>query len=368
MDNPQVAGTPAGVKGKASSFKKAERKKAWLKLALTGPSGSGKTYSALLIAKGMGGRIAVIDTENGSASLYADSDGMPDYDVVEIDPPYTTQKYIEKIKEAWDGKYEILIIDSISHAWMGEGGLLQQKEEIDARGTKDSKNKYANWASITKMHEQFKGWLLKADMHMIVTMRSKQDYMLVEGGKVEKLGMAPQQREGMEYEFTTVLDMAMNHSAKASKDRTGLLDGKIFAPTEETGADLMNWLKSGKGEFSQRTLQQATEPPKPKDPLEKKRAELFAVGAEHGYGDLAIKGLVAEHFPNVKSRRDLTKGQIDMLLMWIRAKPLKASAAPAAPAAPEAPPEGMPPLGSREDIASAAAESDFAPSSEEPAP
>jgi hypothetical protein len=197
----------------------------------------------------MGGKIAFIDTENGSASLYADEF---DFDVQEIDAPYTIKKFIDAIDTALKDDYRILIIDSISHAWAGEGGLLAQKEELDARGAagdRKNKNQYANWASITKEHEKFKAWLLKADCHMICTMRSKQDYALGEDGKVKKLGMAPIQREGMEYEFTTVLDIAMNHTAAASKDRTKLFDNQFFTPSEQTGEALMKWLNKGKGEL-----------------------------------------------------------------------------------------------------------------------
>ena len=233
-----------------SGFRKAEKKKAWIKVALTGPSGAGKTYSALKIARGMGGKIAFIDTENGSASLYADEF---DFDVLEIDAPYTVKKFIEAIDQALRENYSIIVIDSISHVWAGEGGLLAQKEELDARGAsgdRKNKNQYANWASITKEHEKFKAWLLKADCHMICTMRSKQDYALGDDGKVKKFGFAPVQREGMEYEFTLVLDLAMNHSAGASKDRTKLFDGQFFTPSEATGEALIKWLNSGKGELT----------------------------------------------------------------------------------------------------------------------
>lgn len=231
-------------------FKKAERRRAKLKIALTGPSGSGKTYSALLLAKGLtaGKKIAFIDTENESASLYADTKGMPEYDVLVITQPYTIKKYQDAIKAAVDAEYGALVIDSITHAWAGEGGLLSKKEVLDSRGG----NSYTNWASITKDHEAFKASLLNADIHLICTMRSKQDYALVENdkGKIapKKLGMAPIQREGMEYEFTTVLDMDMSHHAEASKDRTGLFDGQIFKPTEETGKALAKWLEGGKEE------------------------------------------------------------------------------------------------------------------------
>lgn len=228
------------------AFRKAERKRAKVKLAFTGPSGSGKTFSAILMASGMGKKIAVVDTENGSASLYAGRGEMPEFDVVEIDPPYTITKYLEAIRAAQAAGYEVLIIDSISHAWAGDGGLLSKKEALDQRGG----NSYTNWASITKEQEAFKAALLAADIHLIVTMRSKQDYVLElnEKGKQapKKVGLAPIQRDGMEYEFTTVLDIAMDHNAAASKDRTGLFDGQVFKVSKQTGEAIIAWLDGAK--------------------------------------------------------------------------------------------------------------------------
>jgi hypothetical protein len=213
-------------------------------MAIAGPSGSGKTYSALLIASGLApnGKIAVIDTENKSACLYAGMPGIPAFDVDEIDPPYLTEKYLASIKAAIDGGYDVLVIDSISHQWAGEGGLLQKKEQLDARGG----NSYANWAKMTPEHEKFKSTLLHSNIHIISTLRSKQDYVLVGDDKgktkVQKMGMAPVQRDGLEYEFTTVLDMDMAHQASASKDRTGLFDHNLFIPSLETGKQIATWL------------------------------------------------------------------------------------------------------------------------------
>jgi hypothetical protein len=220
-----------------------------LKLAISGPSGSGKTYSALLIAIGIGKKIAVVDTENGSASLYAGMEKGPlqgiEFDVLDINPPYTIQRYNEAITTAEKAGYDVLIIDGISPAWAGDGGLLAKKEALDARGG----NSYTNWAGITKEHEIFKARLLNADIHLICTLRSKQDYVLEvnEKGKQapKKVGMAPIQRDGMEYEFTTVFDLAMDHNAIASKDRTSLFDGEIFKPSAETGKKIMAWLSKG---------------------------------------------------------------------------------------------------------------------------
>lgn len=225
-------------------FSPAARSRATLKLALTGPSGSGKTKSALLLAEGLApkGKIALIDSENDSASLYADSHK---FDTAPIYPPYTVEKYIKAIRFAEQSGYDVLIIDSLSHPWSGEGGLLQQKEALDQRGG----NSYTNWAKITPLYEQLISAILHSKIHIICTMRSKQDYVMVENSKGKqapmKVGLAPVQREGLEYEFTAVLDIAMNHEAVASKDRTGLFGGgKMFKITQAQGKELRDWLSS----------------------------------------------------------------------------------------------------------------------------
>lgn len=221
-----------------SLFKKAERSRAYLKIALTGPSGSGKSLSALLIASGLGEKIAVIDTECGSASLYSDK---VHFDVAEMNAPFLTEKYIQAIRDAESAGYDVLVIDSYTHAWAGEGGLLQQKEELDQRGG----NSFTNWAKITPKDNALRQAILQARIHIVVTMRSKQEVILVDrNGKSvpQKVGMAPIQRDGVEFEYTTVLDLAMNHQAAASKDRTGLFDGKLFTPSKQTGETLLAWL------------------------------------------------------------------------------------------------------------------------------
>lgn len=225
-----------------SVFQKAERRKAKLRLALCGPSGSGKTYSALKIAKGMGGRIALVDTENGSGQLYCD---LCDYDAAEIAPPFSVDKYIGIIKAAESAGYDILIIDSLSHAWAGQGGLL---EEVDKRNTKG--NSFSAWRQVTPMHNQLVDTILQSKMHIIVTMRAKTAYEIEkdEKGKAVpvKKGMAPIQRDGLEYEFTVVLDLDNEkHIAQSGKDRTGMFDGKYFIPDESTGAVLIQWLNTG---------------------------------------------------------------------------------------------------------------------------
>ena len=225
-------------------FKKAERKQAKLRLALTGPSGSGKTYSALMIAKGMGGKIAVLDTEHSSASLYSD---LVDFDVAELSAPFSPERYVEVIKGA-EKEYDILIIDSMTHEWNGTGGILETNTSI--ANAKFKGNTYAAWGETTPRHNRFIEAILQSSLHVIVTMRSKQDFILTEGrnGKQapKKIGMAPVQRDGMEYEFTVVLDISNDgNMAVASKDRTRLFNGDPACLNEEHGERLVEWLNSG---------------------------------------------------------------------------------------------------------------------------
>ncbi|QDX29507.1 ATP-binding protein [Dickeya poaceiphila] len=226
-------------------FERAVRKKARLRLALTGPSGSGKTYSALLVAKGIGGKIAVIDTEKGSASLYSD---IADFDVLELEPPFSPERFIEAIHAAEIAEYDTLIIDSITHEWAGVGGCLELVDTIAKN--KFRGNSWSVWSEINPRHRLFLDAILRSNMHIIATMRSKTETAQVEENgrkKVAKLGMKSEQRDGVEYEFTTVLDIGHEtHHAIASKDRT-----KIFSNadpvilSEAVGARLLEWLDSG---------------------------------------------------------------------------------------------------------------------------
>lgn len=228
-------------------FKKAERKSVFLKMAMQGATGSGKTFSALRFAKGFAGKVAVLDTENGSASLYSDKF---EFDVLEMNPPFLTDKYILGIKEAEKAGYDILIIDSLSHAWAAEGGILDQKNAKDLKGG----NSYTNWAEFTKKHEQMKQAILQSKIHIICTMRSKMEYVLEqENGKTKpkKVGMAAVQRDDMPYEFTLVFDIAHNQSFEAIKDRTSLFAGYIGSKiTEDEGRRVKDWLTLSKNEIN----------------------------------------------------------------------------------------------------------------------
>ncbi len=222
-------------------FQKAQRSSSKLRLALTGPAGSGKTFSSLQIAKGLGGRIAMIDTERGSGSLYAN---IVDYDVLKLDPPFEPRKYIEGIKAAEEAGYNVLIIDSLSHAWAGEGGILT----LHDRTAKAVRNSFDAWREVTPQHNQLVDAILASSCHVIVTMRTKTGYEVTsEHGKtkVSKVGLAPIQREGLEYEFTVVMDLSIEgHVATASKDRTGIFDGTRLTPSPAMGEGLLNWLNN----------------------------------------------------------------------------------------------------------------------------
>lgn len=227
-------------------FTKAERKKSRLRLGLTGPSGSGKTYGALLIAKGIGGSIAVIDTEKGSASLYTH---LADFDVLELVAPYAPERYIEAIDAAESAGYDNLIIDSITHEWTGKGGCLELVDDIAK--AKYRGNSWSAWNDITPRHRALLDRIIQSRMHVIVTLRSKTETAQQESitGKkqVVKLGMKAEQRDGFEYEMTTVLDIIHDgHYATASKDRTGLFVDHDPKPiTVETGKVFFDWLALG---------------------------------------------------------------------------------------------------------------------------
>lgn len=231
------------------AFTKAVRKKSKLRLAITGPSGSGKTIGALLIAKGLGGKIALIDTEKGSAQLYADDPRFSfDFDADDLNPPYTPEAFVKKMEEAEQAGYDVLIVDSITHEWSGVGGCLELVDEI-ARARYRG-NSWSAWNDVTPRHRAFIDAILRSPMHIIITMRSKTETAQVEENgrkKVVKLGMKAEQRDGFEYEMTVVLDVQHDSNyALPSKDRTGLFAGRDpFKISEDTGVMLRKWLESG---------------------------------------------------------------------------------------------------------------------------
>lgn len=224
-------------------IRKAERKKAKLRLGIAAPSGAGKTFSSLLLAFGLGGKVGLIDTEHGSGDLYAH---LGDYDIISIEAPYSVAKYLQAIHAFEQAGYSTIIIDSLSHAWAGEGGLLDKQ----GKAADKSGNSWQAWRNVTPEHNALVDAILRSPCHIIATMRSKTEYVQEKDDRtgkqvIRKIGMAPVQRDGMEYEFTVMLDIDMKHTASATKDRTGLLDGEYFTIDRSTGEKLLAWLETG---------------------------------------------------------------------------------------------------------------------------
>ena len=274
-------------------FRKAERKKAKLRLGITGTAGSGKTYGALLVAKGLGGKTVLIDTEFRSGDLYANEF---DYDVGSIEAPYEIQKYIQAIHDAEKSCYDVIIIDSLSHAWAGEGGLLDFHGKLTEASY--SKNSYTAWNKVTPLHNKLIEAMLNSPCHIIATMRSKTDYIQTENEKgkkeIVKVGLAPVQREGMDYEFTTVFDLGQNHMATVSKDRTRLFDGKVFQLSEKTGEALKTWLDTGIDAVN----------------FTARKNQIYRQYVDK-YGDKAVE--IAKNVVSGKSSKDWTEADLDAL-------------------------------------------------------
>jgi len=238
-----------------TTFKKAVKYGGKLRMALAGPAGSGKTYSALRIATALanGGKIALVDTEHGSASKYAD---IFAFDVLELGPPFHPKRYGEAIRDASEAGYSVVILDSLSHAWNGDGGLLDIVDQI-AKRMKTS-NTFAAWKDATPIQNRLIEDILTADLHVIATMRSKQDYIIEQDDKgrsrPRKVGMAPIQRDGFEYEFDVFGELDIDANLIITKTRCPALEGGLYPkPGEDVAAILVEWLSG----------EPAPEPPKP---------------------------------------------------------------------------------------------------------
>lgn len=224
-------------------LQQAQRSQVKLRIGLSGPSGYGKTYSALLLAFGITQdwkKIAVIDTENNSASLYSH---LGDFNVLSLEEPYSPQRYNEAIKTCENADMEVIIVDSISHEWQGKGGCLEMHEKLGGR--------FQDWAKITPYHNSFVDGILQSKCHVITSTRRKVDYSLDRdmNGKtrIMKLGTKEITREGFEYELTVNFELINdNHLVKASKDRTGLFMNKPeFIINQSTGKKLKEWCADG---------------------------------------------------------------------------------------------------------------------------
>lgn len=232
----------------------ATREKSKLRIALAGVSGGGKTLGALLLASGMTGgdfkKICLIDTEHKRGQLYANrSDlGIGAFYYIELTPPYSPAHYREAVDAAVRtvGPEGVVIVDSLSHAWNSSGGVLEIKAGIAAQ---PNKNSYTAWDEASRIQNDFINYLLSVNCHTICTLRVKQDYVLTENDRGKqvpvKVGMAPVQRDDVEYEFDLMLNIGRDHIATASKDVT-FLDGLNTVITPELGKQLADWANEGK--------------------------------------------------------------------------------------------------------------------------
>lgn len=224
----------------AIGFQKAKRERIWIKVLLAGPSGSGKTYTGLRLANGIAkksnGKIAAIDTENGRIRYYANEF---DFDDLQLEAPYTPEKYIEAINVAIDAGYNTLIIDSITHEW---DYCLEIHSKMPG-------NSYTNWSKITPRHDPFMEKILQSPLHIIATVRGKDEYVMEEknGKQVpKKVGLGYKQRDNTEYNYTVTFNIdQQTHVADAMKDNTHLFEGRYDVLTEKDGEKLYDWANSG---------------------------------------------------------------------------------------------------------------------------
>ena len=217
-------------------FVPAEKSQLKARVMISGAAGSGKTMAALELASALGSRVAVIDTENGSAALYSDK---YKFEMLNLQPPYPPEDFAQAIKVAENSGFDVIVVDGITPEWSGSGGCLDLHTKLGGR--------FQDWAKITPRHRSFIQKILECSTHIICTCRSKQGYAMDEQSKkVTKMGMAPEQRDGLDYEMTLVFNIInQTHIAEATKDRTGLFDGKQFLISKNTGLEILEWLNSG---------------------------------------------------------------------------------------------------------------------------
>lgn len=225
-------------------FAPATKAQAKARIALDGPSGSGKTWTALSVAMGLGQRIAVIDTERGSASKYA---GDFRFDTLQMHT-YDPRDLVKALSAAAGAGYDVVIVDSLSHFWMGKGGMLEQVDGFTKRSS--SGNSFGGWKDARPIEREMIDGLLAYPGHVIVTMRTKTEWVITENdrGRKEpkKIGLKAEQRDGLEYEFDIVGDLDLDHNLVVSKSRMSALADKVISrPDSEVGGQILAWLTDG---------------------------------------------------------------------------------------------------------------------------
>lgn len=222
-------------------FQKATKEKAKLRMALTGPSGSGKTYTALTLAQYLGKKVCVVDTEGNSASKYANLFDFCTLSLTDCHP----NNFIKAIDAAVAEGFDVIILDSLSHAWNGKNGLLELADREKMKLT----NQFQAWAKMAPIQNALTNKLLTAPIHILTTLRVKTAYdMQEENGKKRpvKIGLAPVQKEGIEYEFDVLAEMTPENTMIISKTRCPELNGQVFNKPGKEVADILNgWLNDG---------------------------------------------------------------------------------------------------------------------------
>lgn len=293
-----------------TAFQKATKHESKLRMALFGPSGSGKTFTALVIAQGLGGKTAVIDTEHGSASKYADKF---DFDVCELDS-FGPETYIDTIAAAEAAGYDNLVIDSLSHAWVGKDGALEQ---VDRAAKRSQGNSFAGWRDVTPLHNRLIDAMISSKCHIIATMRSKTEYLVEknEQGRSapRKVGLAPVQRDGMEYEFDITGEMTQDNELIVGKTRCTEIAGKVYTKPDGKMVDVIKaWLSGA-----------PVEPPKlaTKDQL----MTLGILCTERIDAGVDIHDAISKFLkldPPITSRKELQEAQADKVIAFLRTRPL----------------------------------------------
>ena len=311
-------------------FKKAQREQVRIKVSIAGPAGSGKTMSSLLMAYGLTKaefpnlsdaeiweKICLIDTENGSGSLYVGKQVGPTtigaYNTIDLTPPFEPGIFVDAIHMAEEHGMNVIIIDSLSHAWAGAGGALDQQGKIAER----SGNSWTAWRSITPQHNKLVDAMLQSPAHIIADMRAKMEYQQTVGdnGKkqVKAIGMGVVMREGIEYEFTVSFMLDYDHVANSTKDRTGIFDGKYFTIDANTGKQMYQWLSSGAVPTPKAEIPApAPAPSEPDEQLQKAIAMIDALAKEKVKaegGKEAVAAVVEETIgqKNYKKCTDINK-------------------------------------------------------------
>lgn len=249
------------------TFQKATKKSARLRMALIGVAGAGKTYTALSIAQNLGQKVAVVDTERGSASKYSD---LFEFDVMEMES-YGPKMYVDAIKAAEEAGYDVLIIDSLSHAWAGKDGALEMVDRAAKRS--QAGNTFGAWRDVSPLHNQMVDAIVSSRIHIIATMRAKTEYVQEKDPKsgrttVRKIGLAPVQRDGLEYEFDVVATLDSDNNLIVGKTRCPAIAGAVVNKAgREIARSLKNWLTDGAPPDEERITKAKVAPqPQPREP------------------------------------------------------------------------------------------------------